>query len=211
MSLDQRRADAAGQELEPVPAPASTTAVGLAKRFTDEAFTGIETAIAAINARAPALLGQVRHTALARQVTLDIDATDIEVYGRAKTGSAHNYQGQRPSPDLGPLTLVQADLLAGIRPAPVGVRVRTRVRPDESGGLFPGGGPPQPGRPDCPVIFGLWQGLVVAATQARQPPDHGCDPGYPSGDREHRRASFGEMVLRLKGDARLAREPGPGC
>ena len=33
VALDRRRADTAGQELEPAPTPASTTAAGLAKRF----------------------------------------------------------------------------------------------------------------------------------------------------------------------------------
>jgi len=33
VSLDRRRADTAGQELQPVPTPASTTAAGLAKRL----------------------------------------------------------------------------------------------------------------------------------------------------------------------------------
>lgn len=118
VSLDRRRADVAGQELEPVPTPASTTAAGLAKRFTEETFTGIETAVAALNARALGLVGQVRASALARQVTLDIDATDIEVYGPTKAGAAYNYQGQRTYradivlwAELGvPLA---ADLLAG--------------------------------------------------------------------------------------------------
>ncbi len=118
VSLDRRRADAAGQELEPVPTPASTTAAGLAKRFTAEAFTGIETAIAALNTRAVSLLGQVRRTALTRQMTLDIDATDIEVFGLSKNGSAYNYQGQRTYrcdiavwAELG--VPVAADLMAG--------------------------------------------------------------------------------------------------
>ncbi|HEY6793350.1 MAG TPA: IS1380 family transposase [Kineosporiaceae bacterium] len=118
VSLDRRRADVAGQELEPVPTPASTTVAGLAKRFTDEMFTGIETAIAAVNARTLGLVGQVRASALTRQVTLDIDATDIEVYGPTKAGAAYNYQGQRAYradivlwAELGvPLA---ADLLAG--------------------------------------------------------------------------------------------------
>jgi len=118
VALDRRRADAAGQELEPVPTPASTTAAGLARRFTAEAFTGIEAAITAVNARALGLVGQVRRTAVSRRVTLDIDATDVEVYGRAKTGSAYNYQGQRTYradivlwAELG--IPVAADLLAG--------------------------------------------------------------------------------------------------
>jgi len=118
VSLDRRRADTAGQELEPVPTPASTTAPGLAKRFTEEMFTGIEAAVAAVNARALGLVGQVRRSALRRQVTLDIDATDIEVYGRTKDGAAYNYQGQRTYrcdivlwAELG--VPVAADLLAG--------------------------------------------------------------------------------------------------
>jgi len=118
VSLDRRRADTAGQELEPVATPASTTAAGLAKRFTTSAFAGIEAAVAEVNARALALVGQVRRSALCRQVTLDIDATDIEVYGRTKHGCAYNYQGQRSYradivlwAELGvPLA---ADLLAG--------------------------------------------------------------------------------------------------
>jgi hypothetical protein len=55
---------------------------------------------------------------LLRQVTLDVDATDIEVYGRTKQGAAYNYQGQRTYradivlwAELG--VPVAADLLAG--------------------------------------------------------------------------------------------------
>ena len=117
-SLDRRRADAAGQELEPVPTPASTTAAGLAKRFESEQVAGIEAGIGAVNARILALVGQVRRSALTRRVTLDIDATDIEVYGRTKKGCAYNYQGQRTYradialwAELG--VPVAADLLAG--------------------------------------------------------------------------------------------------
>jgi len=118
VSLDRRRADTVGQELEPVPTPASTTAAGLAKRFGPEQFAGIEAGIGAVNAEMLRRVGQVRRSALCRQVTLDIDATDIEVYGRTKNGSAYNYQGQRSYradivlwAELGvPLA---ADLLAG--------------------------------------------------------------------------------------------------
>jgi len=95
VALDRRRADTAGQELEPVPTPASTTAAGLAGRFGSAQLAGIETGIAAVNARVLARVGQVRRSALRRQATVDIDATDIEVYGRRKHGCADNYQGQR--------------------------------------------------------------------------------------------------------------------
>ena len=45
VGLDRRRADTAGQELEPVPTPASTTAAGIAKRFGGAQLQGIEKGI----------------------------------------------------------------------------------------------------------------------------------------------------------------------
>ena len=118
VSLDRRRADVAGQELEPVATPASRTAARLAQRFGPQHRAGIEAGIAAVNARVLGLVGQVRRSALTRQATIDIDATDVEVYGRTKRGAAYNYQGQRAyRPDIAlwaelgvPLA---ADLLAG--------------------------------------------------------------------------------------------------
>jgi hypothetical protein len=95
VGLDRQRADVAGQRLCPVPAPASTTAAGLARRFTDAQLAGIETAVGQVNARVLALVGQVRRSALVKQVTLDFDTTDIEVYGPRKDGVDYNYQGQR--------------------------------------------------------------------------------------------------------------------
>lgn len=38
-------------------------------------------------------LPAVRQAALLRQVTIDGDATDVEVYGRTKDGAAHAYTG----------------------------------------------------------------------------------------------------------------------
>ena len=118
VSLDRRRADTAGQELEPVPSPASTTAAGLAKRFETAQLAGIEAGIGAVNTRVLHRVGQVRRSALTRRARLDIDATDIEVYGPAKKGCAYNYQGQRTYradialwAELG--VRVAADLLAG--------------------------------------------------------------------------------------------------
>ena len=93
--LDRQRADAAGQRLVAVATPPSTTAAGLARRFGPAQLAGIETAIGRVNARVLGLLPRVRRSALGRQVTIDIDATDIEVYGPGKRGVAYNYQGQR--------------------------------------------------------------------------------------------------------------------
>jgi hypothetical protein len=118
VALDRRRADTAGQELEPVPTPASTTAAGLARRFGPDQLAGIESGIAAVNAAVLGRLGQVRASAVRRQVTIDVDATDVEVYGPGKQGCAYTYLGQRAYrahiavwAELG--VPVAADLLAG--------------------------------------------------------------------------------------------------
>jgi hypothetical protein len=118
VSLDRLRADTVGQELVWVPTPASTTAAGVAGRFTPRHLAGIEAGIAVLHQRVLAGVGQVRRSSLLREVTLDIDATDVEVYGRRKRGCAHNYQGQRTyRPDIAfwaELGVpVAADLLSG--------------------------------------------------------------------------------------------------
>jgi hypothetical protein len=51
VGMDRRRADKAGQSLEPVPMPASTTTAQLAKRFTPTHLAGIENGIGTVNAR----------------------------------------------------------------------------------------------------------------------------------------------------------------
>ncbi|HVI34619.1 MAG TPA: transposase, partial [Gaiellales bacterium] len=93
--LDERRLDLAGQELEPVPTPASTTAAGIARRFTTEHLRGIETAIGEVNNRVVSLVGQVRRSALLKVATIDGDTTDVEVFGRCKDNAAYNHSGQR--------------------------------------------------------------------------------------------------------------------
>ncbi len=93
VGLDRRRADTAGQELEPVPTPASTTAAGIAKRFRPEHLAGIEAAIGQVNTVMLARVGQVRRSALLKVATIDGDTTDVEVYGRAKANAKHAYTG----------------------------------------------------------------------------------------------------------------------
>jgi len=63
-SLDRRRADAAGQLLSVVPTPASTTAAGLAARFTDAQLLGIEDGITQIARRAMSMLAVKRQAVL---------------------------------------------------------------------------------------------------------------------------------------------------
>jgi hypothetical protein len=95
VGMDRRRADTAGQLLEPVPTPASTTTAQLAKRFTPAHLAGIENGIGAINARVLRLLPARRRTQLLAAATIDGDTTDVEVYGSKKQDAVYNYQGQR--------------------------------------------------------------------------------------------------------------------
>lgn len=93
--LDERRVDAAGQELEPVPTPPSTTAAGIARRFGEQHLRGIETAIGEVNNRMVSLVGQVRRSALLKTATIDGDTTDVEVFGRLKEKAEYSHSGQR--------------------------------------------------------------------------------------------------------------------
>ena len=94
--LDRQRADVAGQLLTPVPGLASTTAAGLARRITPAQWEAVEHGLAAVTGRMLDLLPAERAAALAGgPVTIDLDTTDVEVYGRKKRGVAYNHQGQR--------------------------------------------------------------------------------------------------------------------
>jgi hypothetical protein len=94
--LDRQRADAAGQQITPVPGLASTTAAGLARRITPAQWEAVETGLAAVTGRMLSLLPALRVAALAGgPVTIDLDTTDVEVYGSRKRGVAYNHQGQR--------------------------------------------------------------------------------------------------------------------
>ena len=94
--LDRQRADAAGQQITPVPGLASTTAAGLARRITPAQWQAVETGLAVVTSRMLSLLPAQRAAALAGgPVTIDLDTTDVEVYGRKKRGVAYNHQGQR--------------------------------------------------------------------------------------------------------------------
>ena len=96
VGLDRVRADAAGQQVTPVPGLATSTAAGIARRFTGEHWRGTEAGLAAATARMTDLLPAERAAELAEgPVTIDIDATDVEVYGSKKRGVAYTYQGQR--------------------------------------------------------------------------------------------------------------------
>lgn len=101
--LDNQRVDVAGKELRAVgEIPSSPTFIALTKQFYDETFTNVESANGLLVRRWFDHLGIKRKEALTSQrPTIDLDPTDVEVYGRHKQGVAYNYTGQltgRPHP-----------------------------------------------------------------------------------------------------------------
>jgi hypothetical protein len=95
VGLDRVGADVAGQALAPVAGLGSRTAAGLARRINVEQWAAVETGMATVTARMLDRLVPARRQALLASVTIDLDTTDVEVYGRRKRGVAYNYQGQR--------------------------------------------------------------------------------------------------------------------
>ncbi len=101
--LDNQRADVAGAALRAVPnIPAATTFIGVTKHFGAKVFAGIEAGFAELVGRwFAALPAERREELVASRPTIDLDPTDVEVYGRKKEGVAFNHQGQlvgRPHP-----------------------------------------------------------------------------------------------------------------
>ena len=97
VGMDRRRADTAGQLLEPVRTPASTTTAQLAKRFTPTHLAGIENGIGTVNARLMRLLPARRRTQLVASATIDGDTTDVEVYGGRSRTPCTTTRGSGPT------------------------------------------------------------------------------------------------------------------
>ncbi len=118
-SLDRRRADTAGELLSAVPTPASTTAAGLAGRFTGEQLLWVEDAMCELVGRVVRLLPVKRRAVLlGGTATIDLDGTDVECYGSHKEGIAYSYKGARAGrPHIASWAeagvALAADLLAG--------------------------------------------------------------------------------------------------
>lgn len=118
VGLDRRRADKAGGLLAPVLTAPSTTAATLAKRFEAPQWQAVEAAVGQIAGRVLLHLDPQRRATLLTSPTLDIDATEVEVYGSRKQGIAYNYKGQRAGrPHLATWAeagiVLAADLLPG--------------------------------------------------------------------------------------------------
>jgi hypothetical protein len=78
----------------------------------------VEVGVGQVAAAAVGKLAPARRAALTGSVTIDLDTTDVEVYGRKKRGVAYNYQGQRVGrPHVATwaetATVLAADLMAG--------------------------------------------------------------------------------------------------
>ena len=98
--------------------PYTTLFRSLARTFSDGQWAAVETGLGDIAAAALELLPAERAAALCEQVTIDLDTTDVQVYGRRKRGVAFNHQGQRVGrPHVAcwadTATVLAADLLAG--------------------------------------------------------------------------------------------------
>jgi hypothetical protein len=94
--MDRVRSDPASTLLSEAPVASSTTAGRLAGCFGPARLLGIETGLANIYARWLALVpAPVRVPLVLRDPTIDLDASDIEVYGRTKQGVGWNYAGLR--------------------------------------------------------------------------------------------------------------------
>jgi hypothetical protein len=157
VGLDRQRADVAGQALAAVPGLASTTAAGLARRFTDSQWTDVETGLARVSERVLERVSVAQRTRLCLSATIDVDATDGEVYGSKKRAVRYNHQGQRCGrPHVASWaetqTVLAAELLSGnddprshaagllrraLAALPGQVR-RGRVRPRADAGYFAG-------------------------------------------------------------------------
>ena len=96
VAVDRQRVDQAAALLSALPSVPSTTAAGIARRFGPEQLAGIETGLATILARAVARMDDERRAQLfGVDPTIDMDSSEVEVYGRKKQGVAYNYAGQK--------------------------------------------------------------------------------------------------------------------
>ena len=78
-----------------MPGLSSATAAGLARRMGAEQWAAVEQRVAGVTSTTLSRLPPQRVHALLGAATIDLDTTDVEVYGRKKRGMAYNYQGQR--------------------------------------------------------------------------------------------------------------------
>ena len=94
VGLDHRRADLVAESFAGCLTPASSSVTALARRLEAPQWAALTAATASVTARVLALSSPRARRALRGPVTIDLDATDIEVYGKRKQAVTYNYQGQ---------------------------------------------------------------------------------------------------------------------
>ncbi|MEN3124121.1 hypothetical protein [Janibacter sp. LM] len=67
----------------------------LARRLSSAQWRAVEEGLGRVHERMLAGVAPARRERLTGAATIDIDATDVEVYGRGKRGVEYNYAGQR--------------------------------------------------------------------------------------------------------------------
>jgi hypothetical protein len=163
--LDRARTDTAAAALRAVPVPpASTTARTLAQRFGPDELAGIEAAWVETTARAVELAAPTERAGLVgERPTVDLDATEIEVFGRAKRGVAYNYLGQ----------LAGRVLLGTWAEAGVALAVETMAGNDDPRRAAPdvvtaavAGLPAELGRPRVRMDSGFFDRTIITAVLA---------------------------------------------
>src|SRR5680860_344696 len=119
--LDSMRADTAGAKVRTITdPPSSPTAIALGQRFDDVHFADLERGVAALCQRVTELLPPATAEALiGERPTIDLDATDTEVYGSKKQGVAYSYEGKRCGRSVvafwaEPGWALAADLVSGV-------------------------------------------------------------------------------------------------
>ncbi|MBX6388995.1 MAG: transposase [Frankia sp.] len=131
--LDRLRLDEAGGLLAGVPFAPSRTAARLSARSGPAQLAGVEATVGVLAARWLARLPAQRRAELVTgRPTLDLDSSDIEVFGRRKRGVACTYEGKKAGrPLLASWArtglVLAADLLAGnddVRPRAAGLLAR---------------------------------------------------------------------------------------
>lgn len=96
VGLDHRREDRVSEQFFAHATPASSSVAGLARRLREADWTAVTAATAQVTKRVVQLApAAARARLVAGPPTIDLDATDIEVYGRKKAGVTYNYLGQR--------------------------------------------------------------------------------------------------------------------
>ena len=112
--LDHRRQDAVAESFTGCPTPASSSVTALARRLEGPQWAALTAATAPVTARVLAMSSPRARRALRGPVTIDLDATDIEVYGKRKQAVTYNYQGQL-SGRVHAATWAEAGLLTAAR------------------------------------------------------------------------------------------------